>query len=177
MVYHKARNYHPFVTPLNQRIILAEIEQAIGMPLRNAENSDAGPCFSVNASGQIIRLDLSHCYLPFPPAYIGNIETLESLILVETSLKALPRPCNRLSKLRLLDLRVNPSLEILPSIISSLHSLETLSIADTGIVELPGWISTLPHLKKCSMPKKIGPRNPVVRELEGKGIEIEFGLS
>ncbi|KAM3206796.1 hypothetical protein ACQJBY_062143 [Aegilops geniculata] len=74
------------------------------------------------------------------PPEIGGLQHLETLEVVQTSIRKLPCEIGNLLNLKNLDLKLNKDLNQVPTEMGDLQHLENLCLSGTKIIELPGEI-------------------------------------
>jgi hypothetical protein len=105
--------------------------------------------------GKIVRVRLDmvdlteHTRLVAIPAKLRTCaETVHSLAVRSTKLKALPAWLGELTTLRMLELRVCSRVKTLPQGLSALTGLEDLLLMDcSGLKEVPAWVTALTGLR------------------------------
>lgn len=137
--------------------------------------------FIPNSIGDLKSLEyliLDHNYLKMLPESIGALLSLKELNLLNNQLVSLPKSIGKLESLQELDLCDN-KLKKIPDSIGKLTSLQTLRLSENELKRLPESILRLKNLQVLDLSlnpldKKNSKNNPILSKLEKKCIEIRF---
>src|SRR5699024_10055700 len=92
-------------------------------------------------------LDLSNSDLKSVPAFLMNLNELETLKLNDNKISILPKSINKLKGLKYLDVSTNIKIKSLPESISELENLEHLNLKNNyNLTKLPDLIGNLENL-------------------------------
>ncbi|WP_438422294.1 leucine-rich repeat domain-containing protein [Aquimarina macrocephali] len=146
-----------------QLILDVNPDNTLGWDLQNTTDLDSLNGVTLNTQGNISELNLPNKNLNELPAEIGQLTSLEILLLGENNLSTLPKEIGLLSSLKILRLSVN-QLTTLPNEISQLTDLEELYLNSNQFTILPSEIEALTKLiilsinsnQLSSIPKGIG---------------------
>ena len=125
---------------------LESIENLIGKPIPPVSKLETKTFGFIADSENVIELGLYSQGLKILPDSIGDLLSLQKLILDKNQLQTLPDSICKLHSLKELYLKDN-QLHLLPIAFGKLKSLEILDLEDNHLKNLPVSIGTLKNLK------------------------------
>ena len=129
-----------------QAILDANPSNTISWDLQNTVNLENLNGVTLNTEGEIMELDLPNKNLNELPAEIGQLKSLEILLLGENNLVSLPPEIGQLSKLKVLQLAVNQITE-LPDELWRINDLSELYVNSNRLSHISSEIGNLTKLR------------------------------
>ncbi|XP_067944839.1 uncharacterized protein [Watersipora subatra] len=119
------------------------------LQLKNVNPSQLD-CLSSLTGLKVVMIWSSDFSAGLPPV-IAELETLESLKLIDCQLRELPQSLKSLKRLKELDLALNNFSAGLPPVISEIGTLESLTLMSCQLRDLPQSLKSLKRLKKLDL--------------------------
>ncbi len=146
---------------VEESIAIKDLSEKLGKTLREYEDPNFHPLGFRIGGGHITHLWLTGMQLPELPPSLGNLRSLQELVLKSNLLSHIPDWLCGLEKLIVLDVD-NNHLENLPPAISNLKNLKELFLRDNYLENLPeslGAMGSLERLYLCNNRLCVLPRS------------------